>query len=191
MSFNYDSQANYIITYCWVIHRKTILLALLITALLAQEDTSGKLEVGIQASEWIFPDADGKYFNMDFWRGKILLINYVDPDVFEMIEPFNDEVNRLFSRDKCDGLAIVDCKATWIPNFLIRKVAAAKANKFETEILFDYDTKLRKSWGLKENSNNVIILDKDRICRAIVRGNITDKKQKELIKLIIDLQNEL
>ena len=174
-----------------MIRRITILLVLPITSLFAQDKISGKLEVGIQASEWIFPDADGKYFTMDFWRGKILLINYVDPDVFEMIEPFNDEVNRLFSRDKCDGLAIVDCKATWIPNFLIRKVAAAKANKFETEILFDYDTKLRKSWGLKENSNNVIILDKDRVCRAIVRGNITEKKQKELIQLIIDLQNEL
>ena len=174
-----------------MILRLTILLVLLITSLFTKEKTSGKLEVGIQASEWIFPDADGKYFNMDFWQGKILLINYVDPDAFEMIEPFNDEVNRLFSRDKCDGLAIVDCKATWIPNFLIRKVAAAKANKFETEILFDYDTELRKSWGLKENNNNVIVLDKDRICRAIVRGNITDKKQKELIQLIVDLQNEL
>ena len=174
-----------------MIRRLTILLVLLITSLFAKEKLSGKLEVGIQASEWIFPNADGKYFTMDFWRGKILLINYVDPDVFEMIEPFNDEVNRLFSRDKCDGLAIVDCKATWIPNFLIRKVAAAKANKFETEILFDYDTKLRNSWGLKKNSNNVIILDKNRVCRAIVRGNITEKKQKELIQLIIDLQNEL
>ena len=174
-----------------MIRRLTILLVLLITSLFAKEKTSDKLEVGIQASEWIFPDADGKYFTMDFWKGKILLINYVDPDVFEMIEPFNDEVNRLFSRDKGDGLAIIDCKATWIPNFLIRKVAAAKANKFETEILFDYDTKLRESWGLKENSNNVIILDKDRVCRAIVRGNITEKKQKELIQLIIDLQNRL
>ena len=174
-----------------MIRRLTILLVLLITSLFAKEKTSGKLEVGLQASEWNFPDADGKYFTMDFRRVKILLINYVDPDVFEMIEPFNDEVNRLFSRDKCDGLAIINCKATWIPNFLIRKVAAVKANKFETEILFDYDTKLRKSWGLKENSNNVIILDKDRVCRAIVRGNITEKKQKELIQLIIDLQNEL
>ncbi|SVC84746.1 uncharacterized protein METZ01_LOCUS337600, partial [marine metagenome] len=44
-----------------------ILLVLLITSF-AQEKTSGKLEVGIQASEWIFPDADGKYFTMDFWR---------------------------------------------------------------------------------------------------------------------------
>ena len=60
----------------------TILLVLLTPSLFAKEKTSGKLEVGIQASEWIFPDTDGKYFTMDFWRGKILLINYVDPDVF-------------------------------------------------------------------------------------------------------------
>jgi hypothetical protein len=37
----------------------------------------------------------------------------------------------------------------------------------------------------------VIILDKDRVCRAIVRGKITDEKQKELIQLIIDLQSKM
>ena len=45
-----------------MIRRLTILLVLLITSLFAKEKTLGKLEVGIQASEWIFPDADGKYF---------------------------------------------------------------------------------------------------------------------------------
>ena len=161
------------------------------------ENASGTLKVGMQAPEWIFKDADGKDFTMDVWEGKILQINYVDPDKSELNEAFNDavkkviEVDSLISRDKFEGFGIGDCAATWKPNFAIRFIAARKAEKFDTTILFDYDAKLRKSWGLKKDSYNVIILDKDRVCRAIERGKITDKKQKELIQLIIDLQNEM
>ena len=166
-------------------------------SLVFAENTTGKLEVGMQAPEWIFNDSDGKDFTMEFWKGKILQINYVDPDESEMNETFNDaikkiiEVDSLISRDNFEGFGIADCAATWKPNFAIRMIAGRKAEKFDTTILFDYDAKLRKSWGLKKNSYNVIILDKDRVCRAIVRGKITNKKQKELIQLIIDLQNEI
>ena len=180
-----------------MIRRQPILLVLLITSLFAKEKISGKLEVGVQAYEWIFQDADGKDFTMDSWERKILQINYVDPDVSEMNEAFNDavkkviEIDSLISRDKFEGFGIADCAATWKPNFAIRIIAGRKAKKFDTTILFDYDAELRKSWGLKKNSYNVIILDKDRVCRAIVRGKISDEKQKELIQLLIDLQNEM
>ena len=48
------------------------------------------------------------------------------------------------------GFGIVDCASTWIPDFLIRKIAGNKARKFDSTILFDYDGKLRTSWGLKK-----------------------------------------
>jgi len=172
-----------------------ILLMILFSSALFAENLSGRLEVGMQAPEWIFKDADGKDFTMDTLDGKILKIDYIDPDEYKMNEPFNDELKKiviidsLISRDKFAGFGIVDCASTWIPNFLIRKVAGNKAKKFDSTVLFDYDAKLRTSWGLKKNSYNVIILDQDRVCRAIVRGKITNEKQKELIQLIIDLQN--
>ena len=150
-----------------------------------------RLEVGMKAPEWVFQNADGKDFTMAEWDGMILQLNYVDPDETDMNEPFNDavkkviDVDKLISREKFKGFGIVDCAATWKPDFLIRKIAGAKAEKFNTTILFDYDAKLRGSWGLKKDSYNVIILDKDRVCRAIVRGKIDDKKQEELIQLII------
>ena len=153
-----------------------IITLMLLVALLFAEDTSSRLEVGMQAPKWIFQDADGKDFTMDSWERKILQINYVDPDVSEMNEAFNDavkkviEIDSLISRDKFEGFGIGDCAATWKPNFAIRFIAARKAEKFDTTILFDYDAKLRKSWGLKKDSYNVIILDKDRVCRAIERG---------------------
>ena len=174
-----------------------ILLTILFSISLFAENLSDRLEVGMQAPEWIFKDADGKDFTMDVWEGKILQINYVDPDKSELNEAFNDavkkviEVDSLISRDKFEGFGIADCAATWKPNIAIRIIAGKKAKKFDTTILFDYDAELRKLWGFKKNSYNVIILDQDRVCRAIIRGKITDEKQKELIQLIIDLQNRL
>ena len=177
--------------------KSAIIILMILVPIVFAEDSSVRLEVGMKAPEWVFQDADGKEFTMDFWKGKIIQINYVDPDESEMNEAFNDavkkviEVDSLISRNKFEGFGIGDCAATWKPNFAIRFIAARKAEKFDTTILFDYDAKLRKSWGLKKDSYNVIILDKDRVCRAIERGKITDEKQKEIIQLIIDLQNEM
>ena len=97
----------------------------------------------------------------------------------------------LDSENKFKGFGIVDCKSTWKPSFLIRTIAGRKAKKFDTTILFDYNAELRNLWGLKKDSYNIIILDQNRICREIVRGKVTVKKQEELIQLIIDLQKKM
>lgn len=171
---------------------KLMMVVLFAGGLFAQD----ALQVGMKASNWSFPDANGKMFTMDSWAGKVLQVNYVDPDESELNEPFNDavkkaiDVDSIISRDKFKGMGIVDTKSTWKPDFLIRIIAGKKAKKFNTTILFDYDAKLRKAWGLKEDSYNVVILDKNRVCRAIIRGKIPDEQIPKLVKLIADLQNE-
>jgi len=175
---------------------KTAKIVILLLTLSFMLSAQTKLEVGMKASDWIFEDADGKDFTMDEWAGKVLQVNYVDPDESEMNEPFNDavkkaiDVDSLISRDKFKGMGIVDCKATWKPNFAIRMIAGKKAKKFNTTILFDYKAELRNAWGLKDDSYNVVILDKERVCRGIVRGKMTDEQIDEYLKLIIKLQNE-
>lgn len=167
-----------------------LLIFLLCSAVFAQPD----LEVGMKAPDWSFKDADGKVFTMDSWPGKVLQINYVDPDESEMNEPFNDavkkaiDVDKLISRDHFKGFGIVDCAATWKPDALIRIIAGKKAKKFNTTILFDYDAKLRESWNLADDSYNVIIVDKERIVRAIYKGKIPESEFPKLIKLIQELQ---
>ncbi len=158
---------------------------------------SQPLKIGMEAPKWLFKDLDGKSFTMDDWKGKILQVNYVDPDESEMNEPFNDavkkaiEVDSLISRKTFKGFGIVDCNSTWKPSFLVKTIAGRKAKKFNTTILFDYDAELRKLWGLKKDSYNVVILDQNRICRAIVRGKVSAEKQEELIQIIIDLQKDM
>ena len=154
-----------------------------------------ELKVGMKASGWSFKDANGKVFTMNSWAGKVLLVNYVDPDESDLNEHFTDAMKKakkdgLLTSEKYKGIGIVDCAATWKPNFIIRAIAGDKAEKYKTIIIFDYDATLREAWGLKKDTANAIILDKNRVCRAIIRGRVPDDQVQSLVQMAIDLQNK-
>jgi predicted transcriptional regulator len=155
-----------------------------------------KLGVGMKAPEWMFQDSEKQDFTMDSWAGKVIQVNYVDPDVSDLNDTFNDAINKAvdidkrISRDSFKGFGIVDCKSTWKPNGLIRLIAGKKAKKYGTTILFDYDATLQNLWGLPKDDYSVVILDKNRICRAIYTGKIPDSEIEKTIQLILQLSTE-
>jgi predicted transcriptional regulator len=165
-----------------------------LTGIFGQQNV--KLAVGTKAPDWMFTDSEKKEFSMNTWAGKVMQINYVDPDESELNEPFNDAVNKaidvdkLISRDNFKGIGIVDCKSTWKPNSLIRSIAGKKAKKFNTTILFDYDAVLQKLWGMPEDNYTVVIVDKNRICRALFVGKIPEADNAKIIQMIADLCKE-
>ncbi len=153
------------------------------------------LRADMKAPDWSFKDADDKVFSMDSWAGKVLVVNYVDPDESDLNEHFTDALKKakddgLLSEKTYKGIGIADCAATWKPNFAIRAIAGRKAKKYKTVILFDYDASLRNSWKLAEDTANVIVLDKNRICRAIIRGRVPEDLVPRLVQLVIDLQHK-
>jgi predicted transcriptional regulator len=155
-----------------------------------------KLAVGMKAPDWMFTDADKKEFTMNSWAGMVLQINYVDPDESDLNDSFNDavkkatDVDKTISKDLFKGFGIVDCKSTWKPDFLIRKIAGNKAKKYDTTILFDYKAILQKEWGLPKDNYTVIILDKNRICRALYIGHIPASDNQKIVEQIIALTKE-
>ena len=152
-----------------------------------------KLAVGMKAPEWMFTDADRKEFTMNSWPGKVLQVNYVDPDEQDMNEAFNDavkkakDVDKRINKDLFKGFGIADCKSTWKPDFLIRKIAGNKAKKFDTTILFDYDGTLQKLWGLPSDSYSIAIIDKKRVCRALFKGKMAESDYEKNIQLIKEM----
>ena len=166
-------------------------------ALISIHGQSGtKLEVGMKAPEWMFTDADKKEFTMNSWPGKVLQINYVDPDESDLNDSFNDavkkatDVDKTLSKDFFKGFGIVDCKSTWKPNGLIRMIAGKKAKKYDTTILFDYNATLQNNWGLPKDSYSVVILDKNRVCRVLYKGHIPESENEKIIQQIIALTKE-
>lgn len=157
---------------------------------------TGKLEVGMKAPEWVFPDADKNDFSMDSWSGKVLQINYVDPDESDLNDPFNDaidkaaDVDKIINKDYFKGFGIVDTKSTWKPNGLIRLIAGNKAKKYDTTILFDYKGVLHDLWGMPKDNYTVVIVDKNRVCRYIHSGKIPESENEKIIQMIIELTKE-
>ncbi|MBE0676245.1 MAG: hypothetical protein IH591_16435 [Bacteroidales bacterium] len=155
-----------------------------------------KIEVGKKVPEWAFQDADKKEFTMNTWAGKVLQINYVDPDESDLNDAYNDYLDKAVDVDKridkefFKGFGIVDCKSTWKPNGLIRVIAGNKAKKYDTTILFDYDGVLQNSWGMPKDSYSVVIVDKNRICRAVYSGKIDESEFEKIVQLIIQITKE-
>jgi predicted transcriptional regulator len=176
--------------------KRIFFLMSLIIAITVANGQNVNLEVGMKAPDWMFTDAGGKEFSMASWQGKVLQVNYVDPDESELNEPFNEavkkarEVENRISIETFKGFGIVDCKSTWKPNALIRTIAGNKAKKFDTTILFDYKGGLQALWGMPKDNYTVMIIDKSRVCRFIQKGKIPESKYEEIIQLIIQLEKE-
>jgi len=175
--------------------KKIILLLVASIFLLGTAALAEGLEVGTKASDWSFKDSDKKEFSMESWAGRVLMINYVDPDESDLNEHFTETVKKAkddgrLNSENYKGIGIADCAATWKPNFAIRAIAGKKAKKYKTVILFDYKAVLRTAWGLKKDTSNIIILDKNRICRAIVKGKVPDDQVATLVQLMVDLQSK-
>jgi uncharacterized protein len=175
--------------------KKFYLLLAVVFLLCGPPVSAIELRADMKASDWSFKDADDNVFSMDSWAGKVLVVNYVDPDESDLNEHFTDALKKakdggLLSEKTYKGIGIADCAATWKPNFAIRAIASRKAKKYKTVILFDYDASLRNSWELAEDTANVIVLDKNRICRAIIRGRVPEDLVPRLVQLVIDLQNK-
>ncbi len=172
----------------------TVLFSLLILPLLTAQ--AGKLEVGKKAPAWIFTDAAKKEFSMDSWAGRVMQINYVDPDEQDLNEAYNEVIDKAVKVDKridsvyFKGIGIVDCKSTWKPNGLIRMIAGNKAKKYKTTILFDYVGKLHELWGMPKDSYSVVIVDKNRIVRYAFSGKIPESENEKLVQMIIGLTKE-
>ena len=150
---------------------------------------------GMKASDWSFKDSEGKAFSMASWAEKVLFVNYVDPDESDLNEHISDAMKKakdqgLLKDETYKGIGIADCKATWKPDALIRTIAGKKAKKFNTVILFDYDATLRAAWGLEVDTSNIILLDKNRVVRVIVRGKVPESEVASIVQIAIDLQKE-
>ena len=154
-----------------------------------------ELKIGAKASDWSFKDTEEKIFSMESWTGKVLLVTYVDPDESDLNEHFTDAMKKakddgILKDETYKGIGIADCAATWKPDFAIRAIAGRKAKKYNTTILFDYDASLRKAWGLGKDTSNVVLMDKNRVCKAIVRGRVPNDQVAAIVKLAADLQKE-
>ncbi len=153
------------------------------------------LKVGDLAPDFKLKDAKNKEFTLNSpeFTGRALLIMYVDPDEKDLNVHVEDALIKErdagnLSKTAFRSFGITNLKDTSLPNFLIRQIIKSKQEKTGAIILLDYDHSLLNTWGLKKDSSDVILLDKNRICQFIYRGKLPAEEVVKLIGLIKEYQ---
>ena len=74
--------------------RKYFFCVALILLLAGPPALAQELKVGMNATDWSYKDAKKNVYTMKSWSGKVLLVNYVDPDAADLNEHFTDAMKK-------------------------------------------------------------------------------------------------
>jgi len=146
------------------------------------------LRVGEKAPDFKLKDSTGKEFSLQSpeFQGKVLYVCYADPDEKDLNNHVEDALKKekeagALDKTRYEGFGIVNMKASGLPNFVIKAAIKSKQKKTGAIIMLDYDQAILNSWGLKDDSSDIVILDKERVCRFVSYGKLP---QDELVKMI-------
>ncbi|OHE20436.1 MAG: hypothetical protein A2X95_04245 [Syntrophobacterales bacterium GWF2_56_9] len=152
-----------------------------------------ELKVGDKVPDFKLKDSTGKQYSLASpeFEGRVMSIFYVDPDEKDMNVHVEDALLKdtgLDRKTRYKGLGITNMKATALPNFLIKGIVKSKREKTGAIILLDDDYTILNLWGLQNDSSNIVIVDKERICRYIYKGKLPPEEVAKVIEIIKEYQ---
>ena len=113
---------------------------------------------------------DGSYANGDRWdssmlQGKITILVYFDPDERgkgQIFMPTLEAFERDLDFSQFQILLIVNLKATWIPDLLIKAAINSQAIAHpKRNYIFDDNSVLVKRWGLDDDEYNTLVINEE------------------------------
>ena len=172
---------------------KNLVMGVLVALLLNTPAVAAELKVGEQAIDFSMKDSLGKIYTLNSpeLKGRVLYFNYSDPGSKDMNKHVDDALKSDTGLDRKRsyvGLGIANMKASLLPDFAIARVIKSKQQETGATILLDDNYIILNSWGLKNKVSNVIVLDKERICRYIYKGKLPAAEVEKLINIIKEYQ---
>jgi hypothetical protein len=170
-------------------------LTLLVLFFTVSLSLAAGLKVGEKAPDFKLKDTTEKEYSLEDprFKGKVLYIAYVDPDEKDTNNHVEDALKKEkdsggLDKDRYEGFGFANLKATNLPNFIIRSLIKSKQEKTGALVLLDYDYTLLNLWGLKNHSSDVVVLDKERICRYLYSGKLPPEELAKMIQIIKEYQ---
>ncbi len=115
----------------------------------------------IELNEQVGGSENGLVWESDSLLGNTNVLIYVDPDKISDIKQCVSILEEENSKHNDFGITyIVNTKATLIPTFLIKSKIRKKAEQTQNiSYVLDKNKILLDTWGLQDNSANILILD--------------------------------
>ncbi|MRI59062.1 MAG: transcriptional regulator [Epsilonproteobacteria bacterium] len=149
------------------------------------------LEVGQMAPRVVLDGksggrVDGKPFDSADLKGKVIFLVYSDPDKRGLNEElFQKLKERHFDREHYGSVAVINMAATWMPNFVLSAILKKKQKEFpDTLYVKDKQKVLVKEWGLADQDQNIVVLDKDGRVLFVDHGKLDAQKIDQVIQTI-------
>jgi uncharacterized protein len=173
--------------------KKTLWTVFFVLLVLTFSARAAELKIGEKAPNFSLQDSQGKIYTLDSYEfeGRVLSVFYVDPDKKDLNVHVEGALlkDRSLDRNKSyRSIGISNLKATKMPNFILKSVIKDKQEKTGAIILLDYNYSILNLWGLKNHSSDLVILDKDRICRFIYKGKLPPEEVTRAINIIKEYQ---
>jgi predicted transcriptional regulator len=129
---------------------------------------------------------DGTDWNSLMIKDKLYVLFYVDPDKKDDNEKFIDALHQKNYNSKVYGsIAIINLKATWLPNFAIEKMLKSKQKEFpNTTYVKDKTKYLVKEWQLADDASNTIIFNREGEVVYLNVGVIDENEMQNIFKII-------
>lgn len=129
---------------------------------------------------------DGSAWSSEELKDKVHVLFYVDPDEKDLNEHVADLIKKQnFPTDKMTSVGIINMAATWLPNFAIASSLKEKQKKFpHTIYVKDFKKVLVKEWGLKDDSSNILVFNKQGQVLIKILGKATNEEADKVITFI-------
>ena len=134
---------------------------------------------------------NGGLLNEEAWhssmlKGKVHVLFYVDPDEKDTYNIFSEALQkRAYDLETFGTVAIVNLKATWLPNFAIASALKEKQKNYPATTYVKDKTKyLVKEWNLADESSDILIFNKKGELIYQFTGKLPQSEMDKAIKLI-------
>ena len=175
--------------------KKTVFFMLLALFSTVTVSLAAELKVGDKAPDFKMKDSTGKEYSFEDprFKGKVLYIAYVDPDEKDTNNHVEDALKKevdsgALDKTRYEGFGFANLKATILPNFIIKAIIKSKQEKTGAVVLLDFDYTILNLWGLKNDSSEIVVLDKERICRYKHSGRLPAEDLVKMIRIIKEYQ---
>jgi len=164
--------------------KRVFILAILLSI------TLFSLELNKQPPLVVLSNKNGGYISGGAWssdslQGKVHLVLYMDPDQRKLSQKLIDTIKQSNFNNNFKMVAIVNLKATWLPDFAIEKKLKSKQKELKNTVYVKDKTKyLVRSWGLKDDDVNILLFNKQGKLIYQHSGNITQQDLDKLVNLI-------
>ncbi|MDA3798707.1 MAG: transcriptional regulator [Kiritimatiellae bacterium] len=166
--------------------KKILAIGLACIALSSFGLTVGKKAPTVELSGKVGGMVDGTSFSTTNTIGKVATFFYVDPDEKKVNMEFEDRLKELaFSRDYYQPYAIINVAASKMPGFLVAYALKGKQKKFPDTIYIKDNKKVFvESWGLTDNSYDIVIADSKGVVLFAKSGKLSKDEMDSAIKII-------